>query len=167
MLKEKQKEKSMAESTRAIDREQDSCLSIAPSISYGIFQVCANIADYTDYVVKKTTGDNHYSFDEYDARIDGYHITLCCKKNGVIDNICFDEHCFYQGKDLIGFNVISFMLMINKEPDSVDIDWVPTKDENHGQNHRCYCFYFNRSRVIQLWTWRKRIVNLTVYDYRL
>ena len=41
-----------------------------------------------------------------------------------------------------------------------------TKDDNHGQNQRCYCFYFYKSRVIQLWTWRKRIVFVSVYDYR-
>lgn len=166
MLKEKRKEKNIVGETKD-SHLFSSLLSITPSISYGRFRVGTNVSDYNDCIEKTYSGDNHYTLDEYVVRLYGYAITLCCRESGFIETICFDEHCLYNGKDLIGMNILDFMRMMNKEPDSVDIDWVPTKDENHGQNQRCYCFYFNRSHVIQLWTWRKRIVNLTVYDYRL
>ena len=143
-----------------------SLLSISPSISYGIFRVGSNVSDYYNYLKKTYDGDDHYTLDEYDVHLYGYRITLYCRKNGFVDSICFDEHCFFNGRDLIGMSIISFMLMINKEPDSVSIDWIPTKDENHGQHQRCYCFYYYRSKVIQLWTWKKKIVSLLVYDYR-
>ena len=122
----------------------DSQLSIIPSISYGLFHVGANVSDYPDYVEKTYDGDNHYTLDEFVVRLNNYSVVLCCRESGFIDSICFEEHCFYNNMDLIGMKIFVFMRVFNKEPDSVSIDWVPTKDDNHGQNQRCYCFYFNR-----------------------
>lgn len=140
-------------------------LSIFPIITYDRFQIGANIKNYNLLVTKTYEGDDKYTLDEYSSCVSGYQIILCCKKNGTLDSICFKEHCFYKGADLIGMSIFDFMIMMRKEPDSVSIDWVPIKDENHGQNQRCYCFYFHKTRVMQLWTWRKKIVSISVYDY--
>lgn len=149
------------------EKGMESCLSIAPSISYGKFRVGTNVSEYNDSIEKIISGDYYYTSDQYVVHLSGYDIILWCGESGFIHSLNFDEHCFYQGKDLIGFNIIDFMRMINKEPNSVEIYFLPRKDENHGQNQRCYCFYFTRSIVIQVWTWRKRIVSLTVYDGRI
>lgn len=158
--RKKQKEKNIAEGTK------DSSLFLSPILSYQSFKIGSSVSNYLHCVKLKSKGDGKYTLDEYETRALGYHITLCCRESGFIESISFDEHCFFNGVDLIRMNIFDFMLMVNKEPDSVDVDWVPTKDDNHGQNQRCYCFYFYKSRVIQLWTWRKRIVFVSVYDYR-
>jgi hypothetical protein len=76
---------------------------------------------------------------------DSDKLNLWCSGSGIVYAIRFDIHCFYKGQDLIGMPILVFLKMLNKEPYRVEIIWVPTKDDNHGQNQHVYDFDINRS----------------------
>ena len=165
MQKEKQKARNIAEAVR--DNQKHSELTLNPEFSYGKFRIGEEIANYKDFVEKEPQGD-YLDWDSYIAK-DSDNVNLWCSRTGVVYAIRFDMHCFYEGYDLIGMNILSFLLMLNKEPSKVEILWTPTKDENHGQNQHVYDIDLNRSgsKGLQVWTWRKRIVSILVYDNSL
>lgn len=139
-------------------------LNLGPEIlSYGEFQIGENIAKYMD-LVEKETGEN-IDWDSYIVQ-DSDKLNLWSSSSGTVYAIKFRTHCFYKGQDLIGMPIFDFLKMLNKEPYKVEIYWVPTKDDNHGQNQHAYDFFLNRSgsKGLEVWTWRKRIVSVLVYD---
>ena len=142
-------------------------LNLGPEIlSYGEFQIGENIAKYMD-LVEIEEGEN-IDWDSYITK-DSDKINLWCSDSGIVNTIRFDIHCFYKGQDLIGMPIFDFLKMLNKEPSIVEIGWVPTKDDHHGQSRHAYYFDLNRSgsKGLVVWTWRKRIVSILVYDNAL
>ena len=141
-------------------------LTLDPEISYGEFQIGEDIAKYMD-LVEKEQGEN-IDWDSYITK-DSDKVSLWCSCSGIVYAIKFRTHCFYKGQDLIGMPIFDFLKMLNKEPYHVEIIWVPTKDDNHGQNQHVYDFDLNRSgsKGLEVWTWRKRIVSILVYDNAL
>ena len=142
-------------------------LNLGPEIlSYGEFQIGENIAKYMDFV-EIEEGEN-IDWDSYITK-DSDKINLWCSDSGIVNTIRFDIHCFYKGQDLIGMHIFDFLILLNKEPYMVDVIWVPTKDDNHGQNQHVYDFDLNRSgsKALQVWTWRKKIVSIMVFDTNL
>lgn len=165
MPKEKQKAKNIAVSIR--DNGKPSELTLCPELSYGEFRIGDDINKFINLVEKEPRG-SHLNWDSYVAK-DYDSINLWCSDSGLIYAIRFDEHCFFKGRNLIRMPIISFLMLLNKEPSKVEILWTPTKDDNHGQNQHVYDIDLNRSgsRGLQVWTWRKRIVSILVYDNSL
>ena len=138
-------------------------LTLDPEISYGEFQIGEDIAKYMN-LVEKEEGD-YIDWDSYIVK-DSDKLNLWCSGSGTVYAIRFDIHCFFKGQDLIGMPILVFLKMLNKEPYHVEIIWVPTKDDNHGQNQHVYDFDLNKSgsKGLEVWTWRKRIVSILVYN---
>ena len=165
MQKEKQKERN----TAAIERDNHSLLELTlnPELSYGVFRIGEDVANYNEIVELEPRG-KYLDWDSYLAKnLDS--VNLWCSCSGIVYAIRFDSHCYYKGQDLIGMRILDFLKMLNKEPRKVEILWTPTKDENHGQNQHVYDIDLNRTgtRGLQVWTWRKRIVSILVYDNSL
>lgn len=141
-------------------------LTLDSVISYGEFQIGESIAKYMD-LVEKEQGEN-IDWDSYITK-DSDKVSLWCSCSGIVYAIRVDINCFYKGQDLIGMPILDFLKMLNKEPYHVEIIWVPTKDDNHGQNQHVYDFDLNRSgsKGLEVWTWRKRIVSILVHDNSL
>lgn len=166
MQKKKQKVRSTVEIAK--DNEKPLFELSLEAFSYGPFCIGGKFSDYQDIVRKGTVQYGDWDTGEkYLATNVNYALLLWFSKGGRLGTMGFYDHCYYHGIDLIGMRIFDFLSMINKEPDRVDIDWIPTKDENHGQRHRCYVFYYPHSKVLQLWTWRKRINNIMIYDYSI
>lgn len=139
-------------------------LILKPDLSYGGIRIGDNVANYKSTVEKEPRG-KYLDWDSYIAKgIDCAN--LWCSDLGIIYAIRLDSHCYFKGHDLIGFPILDFLLLLDKEPRNVEILWTPTKDDNHGQNQHVYDIDLNRSgsKGLQVWTWRKRIVSLLVYD---
>ena len=138
-------------------------LTLDPEISYGEFQIGENIAKYMN-LVEIETGE----FIDWNSYIvqDSDRLNLWSSCSGIVYAIKFRTHCFYKGQDLIGMPIFDFLKMLNKEPYHVELFWVPTKDDSHGQNQHAYDFDLNRSgsKGLEVWTWRKRIVSILVFD---
>ena len=162
MQKEKQKARSIAAAKRGNHKPHE--LTINPELSYGKFQIGEDVANYRDLVEKEPKGE-YLDWDSYIAK-DFDNVNLWCSCSGLIKAIRFDNHCFYEGHDLIGLYILDFLKMLNKEPRKVEILWTPTKDLNHGQNQHVYDIDLNRTgtKGLQVWTWRKRIVSILVFD---
>ena len=164
MQTKKQKAKSIAEAI-SINNEKAYELSLE-SFSYGVFKIGGDFSEYKGYM--KEDPALYVDWDPKEKRYVAakieYEINLWFSKKDKLDTIAFYKHCYYRGNDLIGMSIFKFLSLINKEPNSVEIGWVPTKDDNHGQNQRSYVFYFPHSKAIILWTWRKRIKNIMIYD---
>ena len=162
MQKEKQKARSIAAALR--DNETLFELTIDSYLSYGGIRIGDNIANYLNVVEKEPQG-KYLDWNSYLAKdIDGAN--MWCSDSGIIYAIRLDRHCYYKGHDLIGFPILVFLMILEKEPRKVEILWTPTKDADHGQNQHVYDIDINRSgsKGLQVWTWRKRIVSLLVYD---
>lgn len=165
MQKEKQKAKSIAAAQR--DEHKPIELTLNPELSYGEFQIGESITHYMDVVEKESRG-RYLDWDSYIAKDFG-NVNLWCSSSGIIYAIRFDKHCFYKGQDMIGMHIFDFLMKLNKEPRKVEILWTPTKDENHGQNQHVYDIVLNRSGSmgLQVWTWKKHIVSILVYNNAL
>ena len=141
-------------------------LTLDQEIYYGEFKIGESIAKYLD-LVEKETGE-YIDWDSYIVQ-DSDTLNLWCSGSGTVYAIRFDVHCYYKGQDLIGMPILDFLKILNKEPYHVEVLWVPTKDDYHGQNQHVYDFDLNRSgsKGVEVWTWRKRIVSILVYDNAL
>jgi hypothetical protein len=167
MLNIKKKGKNIVEVTNGKDKHTFE-LSLDSLFSYGLFSIGASISNYQNIIKEDPIqyGEWDTNRNYYATNVD-YELCLAFSNTGLLQTISFYEHCYFKGRDLIGMNIFSFLSLINKEPEKVDIDWIPTKDENHGQNHHCYVFYYPQKKVLQLWTWRKRINNIMIFDYSI
>ena len=165
MRKKSQKARNIAAVVR--DKQNLFELTIHSELSYGVFRIGENVSNYIHLVEKEPYG-KYLDWDSYIAK-DLDDVNLWCSGSGVVYAIRLDSHCYYEGLDLIGLNIFSFLLMLNKEPRKVEVLWTPTKDENHGQNQHVYDINLNNSgyKGLQVWTWRKRIVSILVYDNAL
>lgn len=162
MQKGKQKGKNIVVATR--DSHNSLELGFGSKLSYGAFQIGELIDKYLANVELEPHG-KYLNWDSYLVK-DLVGVHLWCSSSKIVYAMRFDTHCFYKGQDLIRMPIFSFLKMLNKEPRKVEVLWSPTKDDNHGQNQHVYDIDLNRSgsKVLQVWTWRKRIVSIMVFD---
>ena len=167
MQKEKQKAKNIVGVIKDNMNEQFE-LSLFPEISYGRFRIGSNISEYRQFVDTDPVGatPNHDSFVINNIE---YEINLLTNSIGTISTIRFTEHCFFKMNDLIGIPILDFFSIIKQEPESVSIEWTPARNplKKNGEYQHVYDIPLNSTRMIQVWTWLKRVRTIYIYDYSL
>lgn len=125
---------------------------------------------YNDYILGNNINDYLYkshsvrTMDVLDSHESLYYfyndkIDIWCNSDGVIETITCVNSCLYKGIDLIGMNFKHFLILISSVPD---------KEENiyhiiygRGRTDHVYDFF---SLGLQIWVWRNKIRNVTIYN---
>lgn len=167
MRKEKQKAKNIVEGIKDSNNKQFE-LSLYPEISYGGFSIGSNISEYLQYVDLDTCGAT-LSHDSFIVNNIEYEVVLMTNSKGIVSTISFTEHCFFNMKDLIGISIFDFFNIIKQEPESISIEWTPGHNplKKNGEFHHVYDIPLNKTRMMQVWTWLKRVRTICIYDYSL
>ena len=88
-----------------------------------------------------------------------YYVILWCSEANRVETIVLQDHCYYQGIDLIGASIFLFMSLISIEPEKVEIEWTPgiNSEKKNGENQHVYYFPMKGGESLMVWTWRKKI----------
>lgn len=123
MDKEKQRAKSIVEETRD---KLYVCnqLSLTPVLSYGPFTLGTHINQYSGLLSPDPFGET-LDCSSYIVKDLDYYVTLWCSETKYVETINCQDHCYYQGVDLIGMSIFAFMSLIAIEPNKVEIEWTP------------------------------------------
>ena len=164
MQKEKQKAKNIVEGIKDSNNKQFE-LSLDPELSYGGFSIGTNISEYLQYV----DPDPYLDHDSFIVNNIEYEVTLMTNSRGIITTLYFTEHCFFKMQDLIGIPILDFFSIIKQEPESVSIQWTPPRNplKNNGEYQHVYDIPLNKTRMMQVWTWLKRVRTIFIYDLSL
>lgn len=80
----------------------------------------------------------------------------------IIDAIMCEKYCYWHGKNLIGMLYTEFLQFTNFTPNESEGEINYVYSLEHKYKQRCYVF---EPEGLQVWTWRKRIVSITVSRY--
>ena len=155
------------------DNMQDGfSLTLSPTLSYGSFIIGENILSYKDVVIKDHTqgGEEGWYWDGYVATNSDYSIDIWCNKTNIIHTIRLVEHCYYQGRDIIGMNIFEALALLNIEPGDINNDWrmSPRFGKKNREHHHAYYLYLPRTTLeIELWTWLKKVRAVLISDCSL
>ena len=135
-------------------------LILIPNKSVGPFVIGDSIDRYLSYPhTSKRHNEESFSYDSY--VFDEYKITVWVENN-LIETICCDEECFWEGHNLIKMPFDEFLERYQLKPDSSESIYLSVY--GRGQNQMVYVF---DDAGLQIWVWRKRIVTVLVSDNSL
>lgn len=140
------------------------CLKLNRSV--GVFVLGEEITTHLslphEYYHCTDDGSEMTNYDFYFFPESGMDVYVDEQNPTIIDTIMCRKYCYWQGKNLIGMPYTEFLQFTNFIPIESDGEINYVYSLEHKYKQRCYIF---ETEGLQVWTWRKRIVSVTVSRY--
>ncbi len=161
-----QKERSIAGIKKGNNRVFNDLSIVDGLVSYDGVTIGDNISLHSERIIKTHTRDR----DDYTDLYSIYTLTdlpyiveLECENSSLIQGFSFDEHCYYQGKDMIGIPFFHFLSLFRYEIEAVERYYVP----RYNEWQRCYDLVTHSTTCIQVWTRLKTIRTIVIFDWTI